>query len=278
MTSTIQNVDAFAQELICKSIELGADLAGLANVRNLRNGPSEVLFPMMKDHTRDHFAQHITTGLPHGTVKWEEAEQTVLVFAIRHPEKKPEMDWWYGEKNPSGNTMLADISRKLKLYMQESYPWIQVFPKPYHVEKGGIYLKDAAVIAGLGCLGKNNLLITPEYGPRIRLRAIGMSVSLPSTGPIVFDPCSDCSAPCIVRCPQRAFSEVVYTAKETGLSLLPGRNGCYCRKSCVREMQTNETDAQLELILKDSSEPVSVIRYCRKCEFDCVIGREEGAD
>jgi epoxyqueuosine reductase len=30
---------------------------------------------------------------------------------------------------------------------------------PYHVEKGGVYLKDAAVYAGLGVVGKNNLLL-----------------------------------------------------------------------------------------------------------------------
>jgi epoxyqueuosine reductase len=38
-------------------------------------------------------------------------------------------------------------------------------PLPYKVEEGGMFLKDAATLAGLGIIGKNNLLITPEFEP-----------------------------------------------------------------------------------------------------------------
>ena len=269
------SAELLARDLIQKTLEFGADLAGFAGVCDLLHGPSETLFPKIHDHTRDHFAQQITTGLPHGAVSWGDGERTVLVFAVRHPEAKPEMDWWYGEINPPGNKLLAEISKKLKAYIGQTYPDIQVFLKPYHVEKGGIYLKDAAVAAGLGCIGKNNLLITPEYGPRVRLRAIGLSVSIPSGGPIAFDPCVNCAAPCVARCPQRAFSEIVYTPEETGLHFLPGRNGSYRRKSCVQEMEANETSAPLELAPAYSPEPIPVIRYCRNCEFNCVIGKGE---
>ena len=61
--------------------ELGADLAGIADIGALRGGPSETLFPVMKDHSRDHFAEEITTGLPHGQVFWEEDARSVIVFA-----------------------------------------------------------------------------------------------------------------------------------------------------------------------------------------------------
>ena len=273
MANGARNTETFAGDLIQKAREFGADLAGFAGVRDLLRGPSETLFPMIDDHTRDHFAEQITTGLPHGAVKWEEAERSVLVFAVRHPETKPEMDWWYGEINPPGNKLLAEIARKLKAYIGENYPDIQVFPKPYHVEKGGIYLKDAAVAAGLGCIGRNNLLVTPEYGPRVRLRAIGLSASIPSGGQVAFDPCANCAAPCVARCPQEAFSEIIYTPEETGLRLLPGRIGTYRRKSCVREMEANETGAPLEMAPEYSPEPIPVIRYCRNCEFNCVIGK-----
>ncbi|OEU84203.1 MAG: hypothetical protein BA873_15555 [Desulfobulbaceae bacterium C00003063] len=45
-------------------------------------------------------------------------------------------------------------------------------PLPYNVEKGGLFLKDAAVISGLGIIGQNNLLFHPEWGSRIRLCSI----------------------------------------------------------------------------------------------------------
>ncbi|MBC8492582.1 MAG: hypothetical protein H8D43_02260 [Chloroflexi bacterium] len=39
---------------------------------------------------------------------------------------------------------------------------INACPQPYRVEQGRILLKDAAVLAGLGVMGKNNLVITPQ--------------------------------------------------------------------------------------------------------------------
>ena len=90
----------FARILIQKALEYGADMAGFASADDLYRGPSEVLFPKIKDHARDRFAQQITTGLPHSAVKWEADEKSVLVFAVHHPEDKPEMDWWVGEINP----------------------------------------------------------------------------------------------------------------------------------------------------------------------------------
>jgi len=52
------------------------------------------------------------------------------------------------------------------------------------VEKGGVYLKDAAVFAGLGVLEKNNLLLDQKWGPRIRLRAVLIEGSLPPDRPL----------------------------------------------------------------------------------------------
>ena len=260
---------SLAEELLEKAKEFGADLAGLASVARLKNSASAQLFPNMNDHARDHFAEQITTGLAHGAVKWEPEEKTVLVFAVSHPEEKPELDWWCGEINPPGNKLLAQISAKLKQYIEEHYPDIRVYPKPYHVEKGGIYLKDAAVEAGLGCIGRNNLLITPEYGAEVRLRAIALSRELPPSGPPEFDPCRECGRPCAAACPKDAFSQVIYTREETGLSCLPAREGDYYRKRCALEMEENEKNAPMEQVLEYSKEPMPVIRYCRTCEFSC---------
>lgn len=264
---------SLAEEIREKVLEFGADLVGFARVEDLKNGPSEQLFPVMKDHARDHFAEQITTGLPHGAVKWEEDAQTVIVFAVSHPEEKPEMDWWCGEINPPGNKLLAQISRKLMEYLREHHPGIAVYPKPYHVEKGGVYLKDAAVKAGLGCIGRSNLLVTPQYGPRVRLRAVAISEALPPTGPLAFDPCQGCDEPCRKACPQRAYEQVVYTPQETGQRLLPGRDGSYFRKNCAVEMEINENTAPLEVVEEYSQEPMPVIRYCRACEFACRAGK-----
>ncbi|MFQ7552269.1 MAG: hypothetical protein ACLRMZ_20640 [Blautia marasmi] len=56
-------------------------------------------------------------------------------------------------------------------------------PLNYYVEKGGVWLKDASVVAGLGTIGKNNLLITRVW-TEVRLRAMFLSVDLPPPAPV----------------------------------------------------------------------------------------------
>ena len=267
------NTDALRRELLDKLVELGADCAGVARVEDLRDGPSERLFPNMKDHSRDHFAEEITTGLPHGAVYWEPDARSVLVYAVVHPAERPELDWWCGEIDPPGNKRLLAISRQFRAYMAQAHPDIGVYSRRYHVERGGLYLKEAAVAAGLGCIGRNNLLVTPRYGPRVRLRAIDISVALEPTGPNDFDPCADCDAPCLKHCPQGAFDEQIYTPEETGLAHLPGRDGRYFRAACAVQMKVNEDSAQVGLMPEACDHPQKIIKYCRNCELFCKIGR-----
>ena len=264
---------AMRRQLLDKVLEFGADCAGVASVESLRNSPSERLFPNMKDHTRDRFAEEITTGLPHGSVYWEADARSVIVFAVAHPADKPEMDWWCGEIDPPGNKRLLSVSREFKRWLSAAYPEVNLYPKRYHVERGGLYLKEAASQAGLGRVGRNNLLVTPQFGPRVRLRAMTISVDLPPTGPIDFDPCAGCDAPCIRHCPQAAFSEVIYTPEETGIEYLPGRDGSYYRASCNRQMEKNEAEAQEGMMPEVCDHPEKIIKYCRNCELFCRVGR-----
>lgn len=261
------------EQMFQKLKELGADLVGTADVDALRNGCSEQLFPVMKDHSRDRFAEEITTGLPHGSVFWEEDAKSVIIYAVAHPKDKPEMDWWCGEINPPGNKKLLTISSEFKKYYAELDPDIHIYPKRYHVERGGIYLKEAALMAGLGCIGKNNLLITSEYGPRVRLRAMTVNVALPPTGPVTFDPCQSCDEPCRTHCPQQAFSDVIYTPEETGIDHLPGRDGSYFRASCNEQMVKDEENAKEGLMPEVCDHPEKIIKYCRNCELFCPVGK-----
>lgn len=72
------------------------------------------------------------------------------------------------------------------------------------VVAGNISLKPAAVKAGLGSRGKNTLVITPEYGPRVRFAAVLTSARLEPDEPFKDDLCGEC-AMCIVACPSGAL-------------------------------------------------------------------------
>ena len=67
-----------------------------------------------------------------------------------------------------------------------------------------IPLKTAAVRCGLGCQGKNTLLITPTYGPRVRLISVLTTAELDIDEPSKEDLCGGCEK-CITACPTRAL-------------------------------------------------------------------------
>ncbi len=65
--------------------------------------------------------------------------------------------------------------------------------------------RHVAIEAGLGFLGKNNLLIHPEYGAGVRLATVLTDMPLRTDSP-VSDDCGDCRA-CIMACPAEAIGE-----------------------------------------------------------------------
>lgn len=70
---------------------------------------------------------------------------------------------------------------------------------------GDLSLKHAAVGAGLGILGKNRLVLTPRWGPRVRLGAIVTNAPLSGDEPLSKEVCHDCQL-CIDACPVGAIS------------------------------------------------------------------------
>jgi len=126
----------------------------------------------------------------------------------------------------------------------------------YQVYEGGIFLKDAAALAGLGTIGKNNLLITPEFGSRVRLRALMIDADVEPTGSIDFAPCETCDMPCMRSCPQGAF-----------------QSGSYDRSLCNEQM---EQDKENGVLSKEADSADILIKYCRICEFVCPVARKEG--
>ncbi len=94
----------------------------------------------------------------------------MLVLGLHHPKADPRLDYW--ERGDTwGNRRLREISLELQHWLRWTYH-VYAYPLPYHVEKGGVFLKDAADLSGIGIIGRNNLLVHPSWGPRIRLRAL----------------------------------------------------------------------------------------------------------
>ncbi|WP_027370063.1 hypothetical protein [Desulfovermiculus halophilus] len=276
--------------VVNKALSLGADIAGVAGVDALRGSPSHLLYPKIGSDLDTHWPD----GDKRQEVAWPAEARSVVVIGVSHPEEKPEMDWWDG-KGTSGNRILMRINRDLSAWVETSFA-CRTWKMPYLIEKGGIFLKDAAVMAGLGCVGSNNLVITPRFGARVRFRALLLSLEAQPTGPVTFDPCQGCEQFCRRACPVDAFAEQVYSSEIMHQSILPGTDGSYDRVVCNQKMGLDIDEAVQALADQDEEQQALrtsidafesgtlpgakddygyAVKYCRLCELGCPVGNEE---
>jgi epoxyqueuosine reductase len=239
----ILNSDNELRDQICnQAIEFGAILAGIARVEDLKLSPS------YEKYEQDPYYDFFETLPP-----WPDDARSVLVMAVAHPRNQPELDWWDPKPGGTpGNRVLIKIQKKMKKWLEEEME-IGTQSLAYKLEKGGIFLKDASVLAGIGIIGKNNLLIAPDFGSYFRLRGMFLDIELEPTGRLSFAPCDDCAMPCFAACPQEAF-----------------RSGVYQRKYCQIQMRINEDN--LRPLPDDPT--TEHVRYCRACEFSCPVGKK----
>jgi epoxyqueuosine reductase QueG len=71
---------------------------------------------------------------------------------------------------------------------------------------GEVSLRHAAVAAGLGRLGRHNLVLHPELGSRVIFSAVLTDLELPSDPPVEGELCTQCGL-CVEACPSGAFAE-----------------------------------------------------------------------
>ena len=113
------------------------------------------------------------------------------------------------------------------------------------------------------------MLITPSSGPRIRLRALFLDAKIDPTGPIAFDPCADCKVLCRKVCPENAMNAKAPIFKTIEFSEhLPGRDGAFNRETCNVRMEKDVKESAKNNLGKQPT-----IKYCRKCEFACPVGK-----
>jgi epoxyqueuosine reductase len=239
MISTRKN-QQIQHEIIKLAKLYGATMAGIARIEDLKSTRSYEIYP-----NDPYYAGFEAFS------KWSADTRSILVFGVEHNKKYPELDWWDPKSGDSpGHQILKDVQTKIKICLLERFG-VNSISLPNKIGNAGIFLKDSSALAGIGIIGKNNLLLTPTYGPRVRLRATSLDVELEPTNPLEFDPCSRCDRICFRACPQNAF-----------------RDGTYERKYCQIQMQIDEANERT--ICGDPE--TKHVRYCRACELSCPVG------
>ncbi|MCF8106900.1 MAG: hypothetical protein K9K64_15575 [Desulfohalobiaceae bacterium] len=277
--------------IVDKAISLGASVAGVADIESLKDSPSHRLYPKIGMNL-DVPWQEVKDEDISDEVAWPNDALSAVIIGVAHPIEEPELDWWDG-RGTSGNRILMRINEELSEWIENNFS-IKTYKLPYLIEKGGIFLKDAAVMAGLGCIGQNNLVLTPGYGPRIRFRALLLDRKAEAPGPLEFNPCQDCGQPCRKACPVKAFENTVYLTDDAGQLLLPGLDGTYDRVTCNLKMEQDIEDAVMDMqagqeesqalrqaidkfeeggMAKQHAESDYCVKYCRRCELSCPVGQ-----
>lgn len=127
-------------------------------------------------------------------------------------EIKDSPTYTYFHHYRSVNTLIDQITLKGMLFIQEAGGRALAVPASQTVNDRedkycGIFPhKTAAVMAGLGWIGKNDLFISTEYGPRVRLGTILTDIELPYDSSNKIQPhCGDCRK-CVDSCPAMALT------------------------------------------------------------------------
>jgi epoxyqueuosine reductase len=238
---------SITNEVISKADSYDGIQAGIVRLEDVLKGPSYQAARKGRRRTS------LSGGTPKN-VEWPAKAQTVLVLGMNHPEREPRLDYW--ERGDTwGNRRLKEISESLRLWLRDKYH-LSAHPLPYHVEKGGLFLKDAAVLAGIGIIGRNNLLLNPNWGARIRLRSILLEGDWSTTEELEgFSPCETCQVFCQKACPVKAFP-----------------HGKYSRQICKSQMDTDVENKVPDGKIRENGTPDLVIKYCRACELSCPVG------
>ncbi|MFL0198488.1 4Fe-4S double cluster binding domain-containing protein [Clostridium sp. WILCCON 0269] len=135
-----------------------------------------------------------------------------LVFATPHTEllsinnyKEEKFESLICEAQDHINLLLEKITTLLNKYKIQYY----IPPVAQSSEEKLIApfsFKFASINAGLGWIGKNDVLITERYGPRIRLSAILINYDLPLEKPVTISKCPlECNI-CVKACPHNALT------------------------------------------------------------------------
>jgi len=135
--------------------------------------------------------------------------------------------------------------------------------------------EQTAKLAGFGNYGKNALIVSPKYGPWIRLGAVITDAEFVYDAPFTDDPCGDCEK-CVKACPTGALTPykvdpnrcLVNLPASDYPSLIAGD-----LKYSERYGEVPDVDALFDVHSPQFTE--NSLLMCVTCQKACPYGREE---
>jgi epoxyqueuosine reductase QueG len=268
-----------ADEVKAKARAQGADLVGIADGRVMNENPPDPNDPRRPSDVTEHdsarvivLAKRYTAGTTR-MVRWDD----------RHKYYNDELTL----------TMMEETALELVFWLEDQgYPAV-IIP-PTHVDPWRyagdpeahqstlISLPHAAVEAGLGTLGLNLQLLTPEFGPRVMLTAVLASLDVDCDARLERGLChGPACGRCLSTCPgdvvghwDRDWPACDRYRSPHGFAQLADHVGNIIEERDVerqREMLRSEESFNLwQSILRGSG----VVTGCRRCQDVCPVGAD----
>ena len=136
---------------------------------------------------------------------------SALVFAVPYGEQLSVDDYTeerFEQGIQSARRRLEDIVAQTETVLKKHQAkyWVPPVAQENEAElRAPFSFKTAAARAGIGWFGKNDVIITKQYGPRVRLSAILIDEVFAYGQPITKGKCPDDCTKCIDICPCKAL-------------------------------------------------------------------------
>lgn len=141
---------------------------------------------------------------------FSEEYRSALVFAVPY-EEQLNLDSYTEERFENSilnaRNKLEIILKDIEIVLKEECIKYYIPPVAQQNEEDLLAVfsfKYAAVNAGLGWIGKNDVLITEKYGPRVRLSAVLVDYPFETGRKITESRCASCNR-CVDICPHKAL-------------------------------------------------------------------------
>jgi len=199
------NDESLKKEILKKCKELHIPIVGFAPVIRWENPPDELPNTFNKWIPEEFWPQSIFPEV-----------KTIIVIGlpVQLPIVETAPSIYYHELYKTVNIALDSKAYEISNFLTfKGYPSIYLPRDAYGdidilIENPLAFFshKHAAYLAGLGSFGQNNVLLTPEYGPRVRFTSIFTTAEIEGDPIKLEDLCTKCLA-CFKECPVNAIKE-----------------------------------------------------------------------